>query len=119
LPTQRCGRIRRPDGTILRLGVGGWQYEEGVKENKTVIRIILTRNNYHEGNFQNITTIPVSYQEIQSTVPKQQIIRYQLCTLNFEDFDNTELHLNTQSVPRSKHSGSGLSNETSSCCRGT
>lgn len=96
-----------------QLGVGGRQYEEEVKKNKIIIRISLTRNNYHEGNFQNITTIPISYQQIQSTIPKQRIIHYQLCILKLEELDNTELYL-----PRSKRKTSSLSNETSSCLRG-
>ena len=99
-----------------QMGVGGRQYEGEVKKNKIVIRISLTRTKYHEDNFQNITTIPISYQQKQSTIPKQ--LRYQLSTLKLEDLDNEELYLNTQSVPRSKRKASRLSNETSSCCKG-
>lgn len=54
-------------------GMRSRQYEEEVKKNKTTIRISLTRTNYHEDNFQNITTISISYKQTQSTIPKQQI----------------------------------------------
>jgi hypothetical protein len=67
-----------------QLGVTDWQYEEEVKKNETTIRISLTRTNYHEDNFQNIITIPISYQQIQLTIPKQQITQYQLCILKIE-----------------------------------
>jgi len=100
------------------MGVGGRQYEEEVKKNKIVKRISLTRTKYKEDNFQNITKIPISYQQKQSTIPKQPIIRYQLSTLKLEDLDNEELYLNNQPVPRSKRKASRLSSETSSCCKG-